>query len=487
MISRLFATPLPQLILPLLLAALPLCVAGAATGINRERPNILVIVTDDQGWADIGYNNPTNVYTPNLDRLAATGARLASHYVMPQCTPTRVALMTGRLPGRFGGNATEASTEPAFPMGTFTMAGMLRSAGYETYLCGKWHLGSSPHHGPNQFGFDHSYGSLSGAVGMYDHRYRQGKYERTWHRDGAIISGSENGRHVTDLVSEDAIRFIKQQREKPFFLYLAFHAPHTPLDERGQFVDQPTALDPRNPTRWRNEERIRWFNDPEGKIQRQTDPQKRLLLAAVHHLDHAIGEVIRTLDETGQRTNTIIFFSSDNGPQMAWAGNAYPHDLPLRNFNQPLPLRGVKCDVWEGGIHVPGFVNWPGRIQPKTVAEAVHIVDWLPTLAALTGASAPAGLDGVDLSPVLFGDGPLPERALYWLWGGQPNRWALRAGDWKTVHYGPIAPKRASDWQLFNLEADPVEANNVATDHPDVVRRLHELFLKQHAKDQPPP
>lgn len=469
----------------LLFAALSLSVAGAATEAKPERPNILVVVTDDQGWGDIGYNNPTHVYTPNLDRLAATGAKFACHYVMPQCTPTRVALMTGRLPGRFGRNATEASTGPAFPKGTPTLASVLKSAGYETYLCGKWHLGSSPDHGPDQFGFDHSYGSLSGAVGMYDHRYRRGEFEMTWHRDGKIIPGYENGRHVTDLVGEDAVRFIRQQREQPFFLYLAFHAPHTPLDERGQFADQPTALDPRNPMRWRNEDQIKWFNDPDGKIQREPDPQKRLFLAAVHHLDAAIGQVIRALDETGQRTNTLILFSSDNGPQLAWAGNNYPHDLPLRNFNQPLPMRGIKCDVWEGGIHVPAFANWPGRIQPKVVGETVHIVDWLPTLAALTGASVPAPLDGVDLAAVLFSAGQMAERDLYWLWGGQPNRWALREGDWKVVrHRGPV-PARPSDWQLFNLRSDPLEATNVAAEHPETVRRLHGLFLNQHAKDQP--
>lgn len=467
-----------------MLAALPFYCADAATRVTLDRPNILVIVTDDQGWADIGYNNPTNVHTPNLDRLAATGARFANHYVMPQCTPTRVALMTGRLPGRFGRNATEASTGPAFPEGTTTMASVLKSAGYETYLCGKWHLGSSPDHGPNQFGFDHSYGSLSGAVGMYDHRYRRGEYEKAWHRDGKIIPGYENGRHVTDLVSEDAMRFIRQLHEKPFFLYLAFHAPHTPLDERGQFADQSTALDPRNPKRWRNEDQIKWFNDPAGKIQREPDPQKRLFLAAVHHLDDAIGRVIQALDETGQRTNTLILFTSDNGPQMAWAGNGYPHDLPLRNFNQPLPMRGIKCDVWEGGVHVPGFAHWPGRIQPKTVTDTVHIADWLPTLAALTGATSPPDLDGVDLAPVLFRDGQLAERDLYWLWGSQPNRWALRAGDWKIVHYGPAAPTQASGWELFSLKTDPAETNNVAAAEPEVARRLHERFLKQHAEDK---
>ncbi len=140
-------------------------------------------------------------------------------------------------------------------------------------------------------------------------------------------------------------------------MYLAFHAVHTSLDERGEFVDQPTKLDPNNPNRWVNEDKIKWFNDPAGKIQAESDPEKRLLLAAAYHLDHAIGEVVKALETSGQRGNTLILFSSDNGPQGSWGGNAYPDDLKLTDFNQPLPMRGKKCDVWEGGIHVPAFAN----------------------------------------------------------------------------------------------------------------------------------
>ena len=152
---------------------------------GAQRPNVVVIISDDQGWADIGYNNP-RVYTPHLDRLARAGARLTSHYVMPQCTPTRVALMTGRYPGRFGTAGLMANNKPAFPLGTYTLAQMFQDLGYETFMSGKWHLGSTPEHGPNHFGFDHSHGSLTGAVGMYDHRYHakpDTPYDPTWHRD----------------------------------------------------------------------------------------------------------------------------------------------------------------------------------------------------------------------------------------------------------------------------------------------------------------
>ena len=183
---------------------------------EQNRPNVIVIISDDQGWADIGYNNP-KVYTPHLDQLAKQGATFARHYVMPQCTPTRVAVMTGRYPGRFGRQALAASNEPAFPLGTPTLGSMFQEAGYATYLCGKWHLGSKPEHGPNHFGFDHSYGSLAGAVGMYDHRYRPGPFEETWHRDHQPIPGRQDGVHATDLVAREAVKVIEQKRNRPFF------------------------------------------------------------------------------------------------------------------------------------------------------------------------------------------------------------------------------------------------------------------------------
>src|SRR6056300_374583 len=288
-----------------------------------SQPNVIIILTDDQGWGDIGYNNP-KVYTPNMDKLAQSGALFSNHYVMAQCAPTRVALMTGRYPSRFGPHATAASTNPAFPKGTPTIASMLKSQGYDTCLSGKWHMGSSPDHGPNYFGFDQSYGCLSGAVGNYNHGYRKGPLFQTWHRNHQLIEGGENGVHSTQLITDDAIRFIGQKRDNPFFLYLAYTAVHTPLDERGKFIDQPTRLDPQNPNRWQNENDIPWFNDPLGKIQQEQDPEKRLFLAALHHLDHAIGRVIDTLKGQNLYDHTLILFSSDNGPQVNWPGNAYP-------------------------------------------------------------------------------------------------------------------------------------------------------------------
>jgi len=471
--------------IPLVLSAF--C-ASAAPAFSQQKPNIIAILTDDQGLMDIGYLNPGKVYTPHMDKLAAEGAVFERSYSMPQCTPTRVAMMTGRYPGRFGQVQLTANNNTNLPPGTPTIASLLKAQGYTTHLAGKWHLATNPAAGPNHFGFDSSYGSLAGAVGMYDHRYRSGPGEITWHRDHEIIPGHEDGIHATDLIAKEAVRVIESAAQ-PFFLYLPFHAPHTPLDERGKFIDRPTQLDPANPKRWLNEDGIPWFNDPKGIIQKEPDPEKRLLLATVHHLDHAIGEIVAALDRSGRRKDTLILFTSDNGPQVSWPGNAYPDDLKLKSANQPLPIRGKKIDVWEGGIHVPGFANWPGRISPKRIKEPVHVIDWLPSLLAIAGGTPDENLklDGINFAPALLGDEPsaIPaERELYWLWGNPPDRRALRRGDWKIVRYAKGEPADASDWQLFNLSEDPKERSDISANHPEMLETLHQAYLVQRAKDK---
>jgi len=453
-------------------------------GNKAQHPNVLVIITDDMGWGDIGYNNPAHVYTPNLDRLAAAGASFSQHYVMPQSTPTRVALFTGRYPGRFPFSGKAATNAKCFDIGTPTLATMLKAEGYRTYIAGKWHMGSDSLNGPQFHGFDESYGSMGGACGMYDHRYRPGKYEQTWHRNQKLIQGNEDGVHVTDLVTREAQRVIRQPSSNPFFMMLTYHAPHTPLDERGDFTEVPTQRDPNNPDRWLNEDKIRWFNDPQGKIQGEPDPEKRLFLAAVYHLDDAIGQVIATLEEERKLENTLVLFSSDNGPQVNWSGNAYPNDLKLTYFNQPIPMRGSKLDVYEGGIHVPAFMYWKGKIKPKKVTTPVHIIDWFPTLASVVGhqKSKDYQLDGLDLSPIVFKNRQLQPRDLYWIWDNTINRWALRYGDWKIIKYGKGEPTLA-EWSLYNLKDDPAEQTDLAKSYPEKVKELHERFMVQRAKD----
>ena len=236
---------------------------------SQKKPNILLIVADDMGWADIGYHN-SEIKTPNLDRLAKEGVDLDQHYVQPQCTPTRVSLMTGRYPNRFGRHCTSASNQQAFPFDTITMASALKSLGYDTAITGKWHLGSKPEWGPTKYGFNQSYGSLAGAIGMYDHRYRlnQPEFTQTWHRNDQLIE--DEAGHATDLCTEQAVQWI-HSLNKPFFLYVPFHTVHTPLAEPQRYLDMNQHIE---------------------------NPDRRLMAAALSHMDESMGRVISALEET---------------------------------------------------------------------------------------------------------------------------------------------------------------------------------------------
>lgn len=407
------------------------------TAARADRPNVILIVADDLGWADVGYHND-EMRTPNLDRLAQEGVNLDTHYVMPQCTPTRVALMTGRYPSRFGTHCQQASNEQAFPFGTPTLASVLKAAGYDTALMGKWHLGSLPKWGPRHYGFDHTYGSFAGAVGMYDHRYRLNnpQYAQTWHRNGEFI---EEVGHATDLTVAEAIRWLDQPRDQPFFLYLPFHAVHTPITEEPRWLAMNRHIE-------------------------HTD--RMVYAAAVSHMDDAIGRIVAALDRLKLRDNTLIVFTSDNGAQVNHGGNAYPPPDPkLTNFSSNKPLRGQKTQVYEGGVRVPALVSWPAALKAKTVHEPLHAVDWLPTIAKLCGASLPPDIsfDGRDVAAALRGEATdLSQRELYWVWGANSQRIALRDGPWKLLRPAPNA-----DFQLYNLQDDPYEQSNLATARPD--------------------
>ena len=442
-------------IIPALIIVLLISFAAHA---SKMKPNVVLIVTDDQGWADIGYHNE-EVRTPNMDRLCKMGVQLDAHYVQPQCTPTRVALLTGRYPSRFGPDATRASNAPVFPKGTFTMAQMFKDLGYDTALMGKWHMGSTPDHGPKHFGFDYSYGSFAGAVGMYDHRYRLNKpeYTVTWHRNHAFIEGHENGKHVTDLVSEEALAFLQKERNKPFFLSLPFHAPHTPLVEEQQWLD---------------------------KVGHIKDPDRRLFLASVAHLDDAIGQVINAVENSVSLENTIVIFTSDNGGvHHRYKGNTYPAlDPPLKaGFSSNAPLRGGKGQTYEGGFRVPAFITWVGTLQASKKTHRMHVSDWLPTLSNLLGYEAPkdANWDGQDVWLILSGKQPgydVP-RTIYTTWNDRK---------WEALHHGDmkIVRQEGKSWELYDLANDPNEMTDLAKQMPEKLAELVELYEAERAKDQ---
>lgn len=432
------------------------------------RPNVILIVTDDQGWHDVGYHND-QLRTPTMDRLAAAGVELDCHYVQPQCTPTRVALMTGRYPSRFGAGATGANNYPAFPLGTPTMANLFKDHGYDTGLFGKWHLGSTEGHGPDQFGFDTSYGSLAGAVGMYDHRYRLNTpFTDTWHRDGELLDpdlDSEQG-HVTDLVTNAALAFITVERDAPYFCYIPYHAVHTPLVEREE----------------------RWF-EINAHIEHE---DRRLFAAALTHLDHAIGRIVTTLEARGELDDTLIIFTSDNGGlQGRYGGGNYPEPDPAleAGFSSNLPLRGGKTTAFEGGMRVPAFVHWPNRLTAHRLETPMHVTDWLPTLTALLGdldepahaindANDNVDHDGRNMLPFLLGDATAyaEPRTFYWVWGGR--KWeALRHGDWKIVR------QQEQDWMLFNLREDPNETTNRAETETQRLESMRDRYREQRALD----
>ena len=424
---------------------------------KRRRPNVLLFLADDVGWADVGFHHP-EVRTPNLDRLSEAGVRFDRFYVQPQCTPTRVALLTGRYPSRFGSHCTQASNDRACPFGTLTMASMLKSGGYDTALIGKWHLGSRPEWGPNHYGFDYSYGSLAGAVGMYDHRYRLNTpYAQTWHRNHEFI---DDDGHSTDCILREATAWLRREREAPFFLYVPFHAAHTPLVE---------------------EEKWRELN---AHI---ADPDRRLMAAAITHMDWAVGEILKTLDDLGQREHTLVIFISDNGGiNGAYPGRNYPEpDPPLKaGFSKNIPLRGGKTDVYEGGMRVPALAHWPGVLEPCVVDAPVHAVDWMPTLAALADCKSEDDpqWDGRDQWAVIQGESPSKERVLYWVWGKGRKAEAIRQGDWKLLRNRP-----GKKWELFDLADDPYEKHDLAAAKSEKVAELKALLKAQKAKDKLPP
>lgn len=437
-----------------LVAALVACAANAW---GASPPNIVYILADDLGWNDIGYHD-SELRTPTLDRLAREGVKLDAHYVQPQCTPTRVALMTGRYPSRFGPHCLTASNEQSFPVGTPTLAIQLKRQGYTTALIGKWHMGSKPEWGPNHHGFDYSYGCLTGATGMYDHRYRVGhEFERTWHRNHEFIE--EEG-HVTDLAAREAVQWIAAQREAPFFLYLPFQAVHTPLVEKEHWLALNAHIE---------------------------DPERRLYAAALSHMDDAIRQVLEAIETAGKRDNTLVVFSSDNGAQVNHSGNQYPAPDPaLTNFSSNAPLRGMKTQAHEGGIRVPAFACWPGRLAPRTVTQPMHLVDWLPTLVALAGGSLDTSTpwDGRDIGPALNG-GTLPPKAIYTVWGKARQWEALRMGDWKIVRQNK--GKEQGKWEIYNLADDPNEQRNLAKEHPERLEELLQHFEAERVRDAPLP
>jgi arylsulfatase A-like enzyme len=433
-------------VLPAMAAAVFLAGLGPAHAAGPRKPNVVLLVADDLGYADVGFQGGRDIPTPHVDALAASGVRCSSGYVSgPYCSPTRAGLLTGRYQQRFGhefnpGGGAGPNARAGLPLSQTTLADRLKAAGYATGLVGKWHLGTAPEFHPRRRGFDEFFGFLGGA-----HTYFAGK-------STDVFRGTEPVKepaYLTDAFAREAVAFIDRHKGHPFFLELAFNAVHTPM----QATDDGLAR----------------FGSIEDKT-------RRTYAAMLGALDQAVGAVVARLRASGLEDDTLIVFFSDNG------GPTMPGTSI--NGSSNAPLRGSKRTTLEGGVRVPFVVSWKGKLPAGRVYDRPVIqLDILPTALAAAGVPAQPGdqLDGVNLLPFLTGtDGGTPHDTLYWRLGEQA---AIRRGDWKLVRYDraldtPGARSVArnnppvSPFRLYNLANDLGEAHDLSARHPDRAREL---------------
>lgn len=429
--------------------------AAAAEG---RKPNILFILADDLGYGDLGCYGQRQIRTPNLDRLAAEGMRFTQCYAgSTVCAPSRCCLMTGLHTGhaRVRGNALV----PLQPEDV-TVAEVLKAAGYATGLVGKWGLGEPGTTGvPNRQGFDEFFGYLNQH---HAHNYypeflwkNETKYPLAGNVEKDNIA-TKRVQYSPDLFVREAIGFLDRHEDGPFFLYLAPTLPHA-NNERGRAEGNGMEVPSDAP-----------YSD------RPWPPPQKNHAAMITRLDGDVGKVLDHLRQLGLERDTIVFFSSDNGPHKE--GGADPEF-----FRSSGPLRGFKRAMYDGGIRVPMIVRWPDHVPAGTTSEQIWAFwDFLPTAAELAGTSAPGGLDGLSIVPTLLGQGTQPQHDfLYWEFHEGGFKQAVRTGDWKAVRLAPGKPL-----ELYDLKTDPGETRNIADQHPDVIASI-EAYLRRARTDSP--
>jgi arylsulfatase A-like enzyme len=424
--------------------ALTGCKAPQPAAAGARRPNILFILADDLGYGDPGCYGQQKIKTPHVDRLAAEGMRFTQCYSgSTVCAPSRCCLMTGQHTGHA---TTRGNAFVPLRPEDVTVAEILKDAGYKTGIVGKWGLGEPGTTGiPNKQGFDYWFGYLNqGHAHNYypDYLWRnEQKMTLEANKDG------KKGDYSHDLFTREAIGFIKRNQRGPFFLYLAYTIPHannelTKVTGNGMEVpsDEPYSGEP-------------W-----------PQPQKNRA-AMVTRMDADIGRIAVLLNDLGIDRDTVIFFSSDNGPHKE--GNSDP-----AFFQCSGPLRGIKRDLYDGGIRVPMIVRWPGKIGAGAVSDQVWAFwDFLPTAAEIARVKAPAGIDGLSMLPALLGQPQTSHEYLYWEFHERGFTQAIRLGDWKAVRKGTRQPI-----ELYDVKADIAEQNDVARDHPDVVAKVEAIL-----------
>lgn len=450
--------------------ALAACFAFTAAAQDAPRPNIVVILVDDLGYGDLSVYGQSHFATPRLDRMAAEGLRFTQFYSgSPVCAPSRCTLITGHHTGtaRIRGNGTQSGQAVRLYPEDITLAEVLKPAGYATACIGKWGMGEAGSTGvPNKQGFDYFYGFLN-------QRRAHFYYPNTLYRNEEEITIEGNdpdaqvGTYVQTLFTEEALAYIRANAENPFFLYLTYTIPHAemvaPADEMDSFADG--CFGPETPHK-------------KDHYNAQEKP-RTAFAAMVTMLDRDVGRVLDLLDELKLSDNTLVIFTSDNGPHHE--GGADPEF-----FDSNGPLRGIKRDVYDGGIRVPTIARWPGEIAPGGVTGHIGAFwDILPTCADIAGVPAPEGIDGLSFAPTLRGDaaGQKQHEYLYWEFYEQGGRVGLRAGDWKGVRMNvfknPDAPL-----ELYNLADDIGETNDIAAAHPEIAARLRALMTSAHTASE---
>ncbi|MCP6758543.1 MAG: sulfatase [Fischerella sp. CENA71] len=436
-------------------AATALTTVGSSTLISKavagddapyKTPNILFILADDLGWGDLSIYGRTDYQTPNLDRLATQGARFTNAYAAQTvCTPTRVGFLTGRYPARLEvglreplGNISQVGSTVGLPPSHPTVASLLKARGYETALVGKWHLGYLPNYGPNKSGFDKFFGHFSGGIDYFSHKDGSGTLD--FYNDEQLINVPG---YTTELFTDKAIEFIKQPRNRPFYLSLHYNAPHWPWEGPDDEILSTTLYSNGNYT---------------------AGGSPAIYAAMIKSLDDGIGKVLQALEETGQADNTLVIFVSDNG------GERYSFFGPFRNR---------KGSLNEGGIRVPAIIRWPGKVEPNQVKDQPTITMDL-TATILAAARVPPApeyqLDGVNLLPALIGNKPLDSRPLFWRYRSGINiQGAVRLGNWKYLQQGS---NQGLNQYLYNLDSDPGEQNDLKQSNPETFQHLQRLFDK---------
>lgn len=422
------------------MAMLAAWILGASVGWAADKPNVLIFLCDDTGWAEFGFQGATDIPTPNIDSIAAAGVRFPQGYVAATyCSPCRAGLMTGRYPTRFGHEFNSTARDSGLVVEETTIAERFRDLGYATCAVGKWHLGHKPKFRPTNQGFDEFYGTLANTPFFHPTQFMDTRVEGEQpHR----VEDAEF--YTTDAYAERCVDWLGKQEGKPWLLYVPFNAQHAPLQAPEKYLDRFAHV---------------------------KNPQRRMFAAIMSAMDDAVGQVMGKVREMGQEENTLVFFLADNGG-------------PTRQTtSNNKPLRGAKGNTWEGGIRVPFCMQWKGKLPAGQVYEPPVIqLDILPTALAAAGVAAdPAWkLDGVDLMPHLTGaKAERPHETLYWRFGQQ---WAVRHGDWKLV----VGAKGNPRGELINLAEDMSEANDLAATNPAKVEELRGLWDAWNAQQAPP-